>query len=174
MSDRLHARVSAGPVIPGLSPRIAIALIGCGAALTVMPTPFSYLAVALALLGALFPATLAAWGCALVLGLAALARTPDPTDWRFYVTLAVVHLLHVLGALALVVEPGGSLQMRALARPLRRWLVVQVPAQAVLALVLVIAGSSAVHGLPPQTLGIFAVIAAACVAAIMVLTLRRR
>ncbi|WP_243063005.1 hypothetical protein [Humibacter sp. RRB41] len=172
MSDRLHARISAGVLIPGVSPRLAGALIGCAAALTMMPEPFSYIAMALALVGALFPSTLATWGCALALALTQLARTPDAGDWRPYVTLAVVHLLHVIGALALVVEPGGSLQVRALLRPLRRWLVLQLPAQAVLALVLAFSGTNAPRGLP--TAGVFAVIAAACVAAIVVLTLRRR
>ena len=176
MSERLHARVVAGASVPALTPRLAAALIGCAAALTMMPAPFSYLAAALAVLGALFPTTLATWGCALALALTQLSRTPDVQDWRPYVTLAVVHLLHVLGTLSLVVDAGGSLQTRALLRPLRRWLVLQVPAQALLVLVLALMRTRLANALPfsVSVTGVFAVIASVCVAAIVVLTLRRR
>ncbi|MGA0565926.1 hypothetical protein ACO2Q7_01180 [Rathayibacter sp. KR2-224] len=171
MSERLHATVSAGVCIPGFAPRLAVALIGCSAALTLVPGPFGYVGVALAILGALFPGTLGAWGCALVIVLAQLARSPSVTDWHPYLMLAVAHLLHVLGALAIVVEPGGVLQLRALRRPLLRWAAIQLPAQCVLAAALLVAGSGAPH-LPLP--GIFAAIAALCVAALVVLVIRRR
>ena len=172
MSERLHARVHAGIVVPGPALRLATAVIGSAAALTMMPEPFSYVAIVLALLGALFPATLATWGCALALALTQLARAPEITDWRPYLTLAVVHLLHVIGALALVVEPGGSFQARILVRPFRRWLLLQVPAQALLAVTLALSAAHPVHDLPAA--GIFAVVAAVGVAVIVIITLRRR
>jgi len=137
MSERLHTRVDAGAIVPGFLPRAAVAIIGAGAGFLLAPAPFSFIAAALAVAGALFPVMLGAWGCALVLALAQLGRAPDALDWRAYAALATVHLLPVLGALATVVEPSGALQLAALWRPLRRWLAIQVPAQVVLAVVLV-------------------------------------
>lgn len=171
MSERLHARVSVGAYIPAFAPRLATALIGCAAALTLVPAPFGLFGALFAILGAVFPAALGAWGCALVIALAQLARTPSVTDWHPYAVLAAVHLLHVVGSLAIVVEPGGVLQLRTLRTPLLRWLAIQVPAQAVLALALLLASSGpAVLPLP----GVFAALAATCVAVLVVLVIRRR
>lgn len=171
MSERLHATISVGAHLPGFVPRLAVALVGGGAALLLVPAPFGYLGLALALLGALFPATLAAWGCALVIALAQLARAPEPADWHPYAALAVVHLLHVIGALSIVVEPGGVLHMRALRGPFLHWLAIQVPAQCVLLAVLFLASA---HPLPPSLPGAFAAVGAVCVGVLVVLVIRRR
>lgn len=171
MSERLHARISVGPHLPGFAPRLAIALVGGVAALFLVPVPFAYLGLALAILGALFPATLAVWGCALVIALAQLGRVPEPTDWHPYVTLAVAHLLHVIGALSIVVEPGGVLQARVLRRPLLGWVAVQVPAQCVLVAVLIFASA---HSMLLPLPGAFAAVGAVCAGALVVLVIRRR
>ena len=171
MSERLHARISAGAYVPAFTPRFAAALLGSAAALTLVPAPFGYFGAALAILGAIFPGALGTWGCALVIALAQLARVPSVGDWHPYVTLAVVHLLHVIGSLSVVVAPGGVLQVRALRSPLLGWLAIQVPAQAVLVVALLVASSN-VPALPLP--GVFAAFAAACVALLVVLAIRRR
>jgi hypothetical protein len=170
MSERLHARISAGAYVPGFTPRLAAALLGSAAALTLVPAPFGYVGAALAILGGIFPGALGTWACALVIALAQLPRVPSAADWHPYVTLAVVHL-HVIGSLSVVVAPGGVLQVRALRAPLLRWLAIQVPAQAVLVVALLVA-SSGVPALPLP--GVFAAFAAACVALLVVLVITRR
>lgn len=169
MSERLHARIASGAVVPGFAPRLAIALIGSTAAIVLVAEPFGYVGAAMAIVSALYPATLGAWGCGLVLALAQLARAPDAADWHPYAVLATVHLLHVLGALSIVVEPGGVLQLRALGRPFRRWLLVQLPAQCVLAVALVLGSARTVLPVP----GAYAAAAAICAVAIVVLVIRR-
>lgn len=171
MSERLHATVSIGAYLPGFLPRVVSALLGSAAALVLVPGPFGYLGIALAVVGAVFPATLGTWGCALVIALAQLGRAPVAADWHPYATLAIVHVLHVLSSLAIVVEPGGVLQLRALKRPALGWLAIQVPAQVVLIVVLLV-GST--HVVPAAVSGIFAAVAAACVGTVVVLVVRRR
>ncbi|GAB3796798.1 hypothetical protein GCM10028798_07250 [Humibacter antri] len=171
MSERLHAKISVGAPLPGFAPRLAIALVGGVAALLLVPAPFGYLGLAFAILGALFPATLAAWGCALVIALTQLARTPEPGDWHPYATLAVIHLLHVIGSLSIVVEPGGVLQGRVLRGPLLGWLALQVPAQGVLVAVLLLASAQPI---PLPLPGVFAAVGAVCIGALVVLIIRRR
>jgi hypothetical protein len=170
MSERLHARISAGAVVPGFVPRLVVALLGTAAAVVLVPAPFGYLPAALAVVGALFPATLGAWGCALVVALAQLARAPDAADWHPYAVLTIVHLLIVFGALSIVVEPGGVMQLRVLARPMVRWLLVQVPAQCVLIVALMLGRDRALLPLP----GAFAAAGAVCAVVIVVLVIRRR
>lgn len=170
MSERLHARISAGSVVPGFAPRLAVALLGTTASIVLVPAPFGYLGAGLAIVGALFPATLGAWGCALVVALAQLARHTDAADWHPYAVLGIVHLLLVLAALSIVVEPAGVLQVRALARPMVRWVLVQVPAQCVLIVTLMLGPARPVLPLP----GAFAAAGAICAVVIVVLVIRRR
>ena len=172
LHERQHAHVDAGLCVPGLTPRIAVAVIGVAGALLLLPAPFSYLAGLFAVLDAVIPASLGAWVTAAFIAFGQLARTPDAADWRPYAALAVVHLLHVLGALALVVEPFGRMQLRVFARPLRRWLLVQIPAQAVLVGALLIEAYGGLKVGPAS--GAFAIVAAAGVAVIAVLIIRRR
>ena len=77
----------------------------------------------------------------------------------------------IFGSLSVVVAPGGVLQVRALRSPLLGWLAIQVPAQAVLVVALLVASSN-VPALPLP--GVFAAFAAACVALLVVLAIRRR
>jgi len=159
MTAKLHATVDAGTVLPGMLPRAAIVVVSC-AAFALVPLPAAVFAVMLALVAALVPASLAAWGAALVIGLGQLAHPADAGDVRSYAALAVVHLLHVLAALAMVVDVRGGLQLRALRRPLLRWLWIQLPAQALLAAVLSVQRLAV-----PIDGGLFAIVAAACVCA---------
>jgi hypothetical protein len=171
MSPR-RAVVRAGLRIPAVLPRLLAVLIGGVAAIVMVPEPFAAIAAGLAVLAAVIPGSLASWGTALIVALTQLARAPDAADWHPYATLAIVHLLHVLGAIAIVVEPVGSMQLRIFARPLLRWAIIQVPAQAVLAVVLMLSSEGSLRS--PWLPGVFAVVAAAAVAAVVVLLLRRR
>ncbi|NNC10521.1 hypothetical protein HII28_01285 [Planctomonas sp. JC2975] len=169
---RPHSVIAIGAWMPSITPRLLVALVGGAASFLLVPEPFTVISAGLALLGTVLPASLAAWGAALVIGLAQLARPADAADWHPYAVLAVVHLLHVLGAMTLVVEPVGRMQVRALGRPLRRWIVIQVPTQAVLAATLVLSSSG---GLRSAVLpGVFAVLAVLAVGVAAFLVVRRR
>jgi hypothetical protein len=154
--------------VPGLVPRV-VAVVVSASAFAFMDAPYALIAVALAVVGAFAPGSLGTWGCALVIGLAQLARPADGADWRPYATLAVVHLLQVLGGLAMVVPGRSRMQLRVFRRPLLRWVVIQVPAQVVLAGVL--AASASLRGVrifDAPMAALFAVVAAACLGVIAV------
>lgn len=167
-----RAIVRAGIRVPAVLPRLLTALVGGTAAMLLVPEPFASIAAGLAVLAAVVPGSVAIWGTAAIIGLAQLARAPDALDWRPYAALASVHLLHVLGAIAIVVEPTGSMQLRVFSRPLLRWAVVQVPAQAALSIALALSSAGTLRS--AWVPGVFAVAAVAAVAAVIVLLLRRR
>lgn len=172
MTTQSKTRIRAGVSVPALTPRVLTLVVGTGAALLLVPEPFTVIAIGLAVLGTVLPSSLACWGVAVIVGLSQLGRPPDAAGWQPYLTLAVVHLLHVLGAIAFVVEPLGTMQLRVFGRPLLRWIAIQAPAQAVLATVLALSSAGVLRSswLP----GVFAVVAAAAVGAVVVLLLRRR
>lgn len=172
MSRERRAVIHAGLCVPAMAPRVLSLVIGGTAAVLLVPEPFAVIGVALAVLGAVIPASLGVWGTAAVIALAQLAHAPDAADWHPYAALACVHLLHVVGAIAFVVEPTGTMQVRVFARPLLRWVTIQVPAQVVLAAALALSSSGMARSswLP----GVFALVAAAAVAVFVVVLLRRR
>ncbi|KHK96884.1 hypothetical protein LK09_13625 [Microbacterium mangrovi] len=165
MNGPLRARVAAGPLVPGVLPALLVVAVSC-AAFALIPLVPALIAVALAVVGAVIPSSLAAWGAALMIGFGQLAHPPAVDDWRSYAALAVVHLIHVLGGLAMVVDPRGTMQARVLRRPLLRWLWIQLPAQAVLAAVLLL------PRVPVNDGGGFAVAAALCLCAAAVVVVR--
>ncbi|HKT56903.1 MAG TPA: hypothetical protein VJR25_09030, partial [Microbacterium sp.] len=116
---------------------------------------------------ALVPTSLGAWGAALVTGVGQLAHPAVAGDWRVHVALAVVHLLHVLGGFAMFLDTRGAMQLRTLRRALLRWLWIQLPAQALLTVVL------AVPRLPlTGDGGVLAVVAGVCLCAVAVIVVR--
>ncbi|WP_029145092.1 hypothetical protein [Microbacterium luticocti] len=132
-----HDAPGEGRGIPLPLLRGAAVLVSC-AAFAAVPAPYAIAVVALTALGALLPTTLATWGAVLVVGLGQLLHpgwlaTPAP-----FVALALAHALHVLGGFGLALPGRGRLQLRALIAPARRWLVVQLVAQPVLAAALLV------------------------------------
>jgi hypothetical protein len=158
--------------VPGVVPRVAAVALALSA-FAFMAPPYAVIAVALAVIGAFVPGSLGTWGCALMIGLAHLSHSADVADWRPYATLAVVHLLHVVGGLAMVVPWRARIQARALRAPLARWAAIQVPAQVVLVGVLFASTSlRKEHLFDAPTAAVFAVVAAVCLAVIAVLLVR--
>lgn len=133
--------------VAGRRPRASVPAIGLWMPTAALHLGFLLLAAALCLLvlpppgwltiGLLFAmaATLRSnlvptWWLLLLLGLSQVWREPSATDPVFYVLLGGVHLLHVLGGLARVTPWNGRVQLRALTRPLRRFVIVQAVTQA--------------------------------------------
>lgn len=151
--------------VPTVAVRAIVVVVAC-AAFAMLPRGYALLAVGLAVLGALLPTSLAAWGAALVIGLAQLTHPATLTDWRVYAAVAVVHALHVVAGWTLVLPVRGRLRPRVLWPSLRRWLVIQVPAQAA------VAGALALQMLPVRPAvpaGAMAVAAAGCAVVIVIL-----
>jgi hypothetical protein len=67
----------------------------------------------------------------LVLGVSQFWREPTATDVAFYLLLAGLHLLHILGSLTAQVPWRGRIQRAALLRPIRQFIAIQVVVQAV-------------------------------------------
>ncbi|GAA3769397.1 hypothetical protein GCM10022240_22250 [Microbacterium kribbense] len=158
-------RRPAAASVPLMALRAAVVVVA-GAAFALAPPPYAIAALVMALAGAIWPTSLLTWGALLVVALAQLGHLPTAGDWHPYLALVVVHLLHALGSLTLALPARGVLQLRALARPARRWLLVQVPAQ-VLLVVGLLAQRMPREGLVPA--GLVAVAAAVCAVAIAVL-----
>jgi hypothetical protein len=158
------ATASAGIPVPLLC---AVPVVLAGLGFTVAPAPYAVTAAVLAVIGAVFPATLATWGTGLVIALAQLLHpAAAAADLRPYAVLALVHALHVLGGLCLVLPRRGRVQVRALAHPARRWLIVQLIAQPVLAAAL-FAQQAPLRTILPATAVV--VVTAACAVAVVLL-----
>lgn len=120
-----------GPAVPVVAVRVLLAVVGIAGCATCLPSvAWAVVGALVAVTAALRPSSLAPWVLAGVLVLHQLGTDPGP-GWRFAVLLAAVHLLHVLGGLALALPVRGTLEVRALAAPARRFVVVQAPAQVV-------------------------------------------
>lgn len=86
------------------------------------------------------PSVIAPWWPLLAFGVSQLWREPSATDPRFYLLLGGIHLLHVLGSLASVLPWHGRMQVVALVRPLRRFVLVQALVQPVAVTALLLFG----------------------------------
>jgi hypothetical protein len=95
-----------------------------------------FAAVVLAVVATSSPRTLVAWALMVYLGVAALTLPHDGWTWRFALLLLGLHVLHVAAAFSLALPPGGRVAAGVLAAPVRRLVLVQLPAQALAAVVL--------------------------------------
>jgi hypothetical protein len=95
--------------------------------------------------------------------LSQLWREPSVTDLAFYLLLGGVHLLHLLGGLTRLLPWMGRMQVGALVRPLRRFVLIQAAAQvaAISALLVFDGGPGTVRGLSILAGGALCVMAAA-------------
>jgi hypothetical protein len=159
--------------LPGVTVRILLALVASLLTLDVFGTSgWVAMGVLFSLLAAVAPEYLLSWGVILFLGLGQLNRSAGIT-WQLLVLLAGVHLLHILGTLALAVPWRSWLAPRIFRAPLRRFLSIQIPVQllAVMALLLLAPNS---HGHRPLAAAAFAIVGAGALAGLGLLLLRRR
>ncbi len=128
-----RARASApeiGPSVPTATLHLAFFAVAAGLCVLVLESPM-WLAIGLllAVVGTLVPDRVPAWWLLLLLGLSQLWREPSVADIVYYLILAGVHLLHVLGSLARLLPWDGRMQVDTLVRPFRRFVLVQAVAQ---------------------------------------------
>lgn len=132
-----QARTSVPDIGPSMSTatlHLLFFAVGAGLCLLVLESPL-WLAIGLllAIAGTLMPSLVPTWWLMLLLGLSQLGREPSVSDVAYYVLLAGVHLLHVLGSLTRLLPWDGRMQLVALAPSLRRFVFVQAVAQPVAA-----------------------------------------
>jgi hypothetical protein len=159
---------SAGARVPALAVR-AIFLIA-GLLLSMVDYGFTgWLAVGIVLsvAAAWSPRHLLAWGLVLYLAAGRLAHHAS-LSWQFLVILAGVHLLHVLGMLALELPSRSWVQPQLFLAPLRRFLVIQVPTQLLAILALLLLAPSP-DGHRPLTIAGFGVVGALALAGLALL-----
>ncbi len=118
--------------VPTATLHLVFLTVAAGLCLLVLESPI-WLATGLllAVAGTLVRNLVATWWLLLLLGLSQLWREPSATDFVYYLLLAGVHLLHVLGGLVRLLPWVGRMQVGALLHPLRRFVFVQVAAQSV-------------------------------------------
>jgi hypothetical protein len=157
-----------GARIPALAVRALFAV--AGVLLTLVDyglTGWLAVGIVLSFAAAWVPQQLLGWGLILFLAAGRLAQHSS-LSWQFLVLLAGLHLLHVLGMLALELPWRSWVQPVVFVAPLRRFLMIQVPTQllAVLTLSLLAPGT---HGHRPVTIAAFAVVGAVALAGLAVL-----
>jgi hypothetical protein len=159
--------------IPGLTVRAALATVGILLTLVVYGgSGWVAVGVIFSLLSAWAPEYLLSWVVVVFLALGELSR-PAGLSWQLLVLIAGVHLLHLLGMLALTLPWRSWLQPRLFERPLRRFIAIQIPAQLLAVATLLLFAPNA-HGHRPLTVAEFTVIGAAALAGLTLLLLRRR
>ena len=131
----LQARTSVpdiGPSVPTATLHYLFFAAGAGLCLLVLDSPL-WLAIGLllAIAGTLVPNRVPTWWLMLLLGLSRLGREPSVIDAAYYVLIAGVHLLHVLGSLTRLLPWDGRMQVVVLAPSHRRFVLVQVVVQPV-------------------------------------------
>jgi hypothetical protein len=159
--------------LPGVTVRIALALVGMLLTLDVFGTSgWLAMGIIFSLLAAAAPEYLFGWAVILLLGLGQLNR-PAGVTWQLLILLAGIHLLHILGTFALAVPWRSWLQPRIFGQPLLRFLSIQIPVQLLAVVALLVLAPNA-HGHRPLAVGAFAIIGAAALAALTLLLLRRK
>jgi hypothetical protein len=159
---------AAGALVPALAVRAVFVIAGLLLSLVDYGlTGWSVVGIILAVAAAWSPRILLAWVLILYLAAGRLAHHPS-LNWQFLVVLAGIHLLHVLGMLALELPRRSWVQPRLFVAPLRRFLVIQVPTQLLAVLALLLLAPSP-DGHRPLTISGFAVVGALALAGLALL-----
>jgi hypothetical protein len=167
---------------PEIGPSVPVSIVRLGIALVLLALCFGiiglnlYLALGLllALMTLVFPRTPAAWALAILLAILALGSFHAAPDWRFFVVLAAAHALHEFGLMLAWLPVGGRIQLAILGRMLRRYLIIQIPAQLIsLVLLTLLAGRSVVATLTSPLFGIVAGVALTLLVALVLVPILR-
>lgn len=168
---RLRGQVDLGPRVPVLALFALIGLLEFALGPVAYPLAAGFAAgIAIAVASPFVMRKLGPWVAIIVLGLGQFTR-PAAASWHFFVLLAGLHLLHVLGALAGPLPWRGWIQPRVLARPLLRVVAIQVPVQLVAAVILLALAPDA-HGHRPLSWAGFGLIGVLALAALTLTLIR--
>jgi hypothetical protein len=162
-----------GRSVPASIVRLVISAVVLGLSFGIVGIqPLLALALLLSIATLVFPRAPAAWMLAALLAVLCLGPVGVAPGWKFFLALAGVHLLHVIGMTLTWLPAGGPVQLRVIGRILRGFLLIQLPAQLVAYFVLnLLAGATAAAAL---TSPVFGLVAALGLAALVALALNRR
>jgi hypothetical protein len=159
---------AAGARVPALTVRAVFVIAGLLLSLVDYGfTGWLVVGIVLSVAAASSPRTLLAWVLILYLAAGRLAHHAS-LSWKFLVVLAGVHLLHVLGMLALELPWRSWVQPQLFVAILRRFLVIQVPTQLLAILALLLLAPSP-DGHRPLTIAGFGVVGALALAGLALL-----
>lgn len=166
--NRPRASVPAmGPWVPIAMLHVLFFAVAAGLCLLVLMPLYLGVGLVLAAAVTLVPDRVPVWCLLIALALSQVWREPSATDITFYLLLAGVHLLHMLGGLTRVLPWVGRIQVRALVGPFQRFAVVQGVAQAV-----ALSGLLAFGGGPGKVPGL-SILAAGALGVVVALLVRR-
>lgn len=171
-AERRAAQRAALPAVPAAVPlaalRVLLGVVGVGASVAVLPLGgWLWLALVVALVAAVRPASGAPWLLAGLWVLHAVVGS-ERLGLHLAVLVAAVHLVHVVGSFALALPGRGVLGARVLVRPALRFVVVQVPVQALALAAAWVTGAHRPH------VPVLAVAAAAALAVVALVAVRPR
>jgi hypothetical protein len=172
MSPANLVRMRGGPQLGPRMPTLALpAIIGV---LNLGLSVVSYglgtgiaIGIVLAVVSPWAPRQLGAWGAIVVIGAGQFTRHPS-LNWRFFVLLAGLHLLHVLGTVTAGLPWRSWVQLTVFARPLLRFLAIQIPTQLLAGLALAVLAPDS-HGHRPVSWPGFGLIGAVALAGLALL-----
>lgn len=161
----------AGARVPALAVNAALVIAGIGLTDAVYGVNgWLVLAGALCVGAAVAPQTLCSWALILFLTAGQLAYHHDTLSWRLPVLLAGIHLIHVLAMLTLELPRRSWLQPAVLLAPLRRFVAIQLPSQALAVVVLLLLAPGASGHRP--SVGAFSAVGAVALVGLALLLLR--
>lgn len=166
--------IRTGAAVPSVILRLGlIVLVAVAAALLIPVLGWQIAAVATAALGVVLPQTFGGWMSIACLAVGMVMS--EPSVWRALVAVLVVHLIHVASSLMLVVPWRGRVVLAALRPTLRRLLLVQLVAQplTLLVMLLFLSGGSSSDGITVEGAAIVGAAALAMLSVLFLVRLRR-
>jgi hypothetical protein len=158
--------------IPGAAIRVTLVLVGTLLTLVAYRSVgWLVIGIPLSVLAARSPDYLLAWVLIVFLALGELGRHAT-LSWQLLVLVAGLHLIHVLASLTLVLPARTWVRPATFRRALRRFIAIQIPAQAVAVVAMLTLAPNA-HGHRPVTVREFGVVGAVAIAGLTMLLLRR-
>ena len=137
---RVRARFRLGPWVPGVVLPVSVALLGVGASLLVLREALLLVGLVLSVAAAVRVRSAAPWLLVAALVLGRLLLPPAALDAGLPALVLLLHLLVVVAMTARAVPVRSRLQLAALGPAARMFVLIQVPAQALAALLLASAG----------------------------------
>ncbi|GGD85175.1 hypothetical protein [Microbacterium murale] len=166
--------IRTGAAVPAVILRLGlVAVVAVAAALLIPVLGWQIAAVAAVVLGVVLPQTFGGWMAIACLAVGMVMH--EPSIWRALVAVLVVHIIHVVSSLMLVIPWRGRVVLAALRPTLRRLLLVQLVAQPLTLLVMLIflSGRTSSGGITVEGAAIAGAVALAALAVLFLMRVKR-
>jgi hypothetical protein len=165
--------IRSAAAVPSVILRLGlVAFVAVAAALLIPVLGWQIAAIAVTVLGVVLPQTFGGWMAIACLAVGMVMS--EPSIWRALVAVLVVHVIHVISSLMLVIPWRGRVVLAALWPTVRRLLLVQLVAQPLTLLVmLVFLPDATSSGVAVEGAAITGAVALAVVTVLLLVRLRR-